>query len=76
MDQHDDADRRHLEPAPIVGAGEIDGGVTPQHLLGNHPAADVDNQHDLDGDLLPVDMTADIGKESLSSSQSETSSSG
>lgn len=55
---HDAENRRHTDPSPVVEPGEIDGGVTPQHELGKHPAQDIENQHDLETDILPVDATA------------------
>jgi hypothetical protein len=58
---HDTDHHRHAAPSPIVEPGEIDGGVTPQQELGKHPAEGVENQHDLETDILPVDATADDG---------------
>jgi hypothetical protein len=72
----DDPSERHLEPAPVAQAGEIDGGVTPQPGAGDHPADGVEHHHDLDGDVLPADAPAETSEDARASPETGTSSSG
>jgi hypothetical protein len=55
-DRSEDDPHEHGAPlAPYADRGAIDAGVTPQQAAGRHPAEGIGNQHDLEGDIVPID---------------------
>jgi hypothetical protein len=57
---NDDREEQGSHPAPPADRGEIDAGVAPQEAVDGHPAEGVQHQHDLEGDIVPVDTLDDL----------------
>lgn len=68
MADHSDDDRgkRGYHPAPPFDEGEIDPGVTPPQAVDEHPAEGIENQHDLEADILPVDIIDETSEHTIS----------